>query len=102
MRIADIRLGMRVRRHGGSSALVQDRPGAPGLKGRRVGIIISLPDRLGTTGTFTVDVQWEASTLSEKVHCHRLEALPTKQQPVALGGQWQAEPDTFIAKPPAA
>jgi hypothetical protein len=100
MRIADIQLGLRVQRHGGASALVQDRPGAPGLKGRRVGIVTSLPDRQGNSGTYTVTVQWEASSLSEEVHVHRLAALPTAQQPVALGGQWTGGPGTFVAKPP--
>ena len=99
MRVADVQLGLRVRRHGGSSSLVQDRPGAPGLKGRRTGIVITLPDRQGTTGTFTVRVQWEGTTLTEEVHVHRLEALPTHKQPVALGGQWTPVPGTFVAKP---
>jgi hypothetical protein len=98
MRVADIRLGLRVRRHGGASSLVQDRLGTPGLKGRRVGIVVSLPERLGATGTFTCDVQWQGSTLRESIHVHRLEALPTAEQPVALGGNWSADADTFVAK----
>ena len=101
MRVADIALGLRVRRNGGGSSLVQDRPGDPRLHGRRVGIVISEPDRQGTGGTYTVRIQWEGTALTETVHVHRLEPLPLADQPVTLGGQRQAAPGTFVAKPPS-
>ena len=98
MRVADIALGLRVRRNGGGSALVQDRPGDPRLHGRRTGIVTTLPERQGSGGTYTVNIQWEGTSLLESIHVHRLEPLPMADQPVALGGSWQAAPDTFVAK----
>ena len=85
MKTADIKLGMRVKRRSDESSFVRDRN--PNLKGRRVGIIIGLPERL-TDRHIAVAVQWAGSTRVDNVMIHRLAPLPKDQQPVALGGNW--------------
>jgi hypothetical protein len=102
MLIADVKLGLRVRRHSGTSALVRDNHATGQLKGRRTGIIISLPEAIEGTSHRQVRVQWEGSTMSELVLVQRLEALPLEQQPIALGGSWTPDESTFVVKRPAA
>jgi hypothetical protein len=77
MNVADVTLGLRVRRHGGSSSLVPDRRGDPALKGRRTGVVTTLPVRLGKTSTYTVNVRWEGTDIIETIHVHRLEPVPS-------------------------
>lgn len=99
MRASDFVLGLRVKRRTDESSFVRDRPGNPGYIGRRVGIVVGLPEPVSTRHR-AVTVQWEGTTRSEQVLVHRLEALPKAQQPVALGGKWVADDTTFVAKRP--
>lgn len=85
MRAVDFQLGMRVRRRSGDSSFVRDRVGNPALKGRRIGVVISLPEAISNRQC-GVTIQFEGSVLTETVPIHRLEPLPPEQQPVALGG----------------
>lgn len=95
MKAADFRLGMRVRRRSGDGSFVKDRLTNPSLKGRRIGIVVGLPHPI-TPKQQGVTVQYEGTLLSETVPIHRLEALPLRDQPVALGGQWTANEKTFV------
>lgn len=88
MKATDFKLGMRVRRRTDETSFVRDRRDHPALKGRRIGIVIGLPERHGVHHV-AVRIQWEGSTRIDCVMIHRLEQLPIEQQPVALGGQWQ-------------
>lgn len=87
MKASDFQLGMRVRRRTDESSFVRDRRDHPKLKGRRPGIVIGTPERMGERH-LAVRIQWEGSTRQDLVLIHRLEKLPLKEQPVALGGQW--------------
>ena len=97
MKSAEFQLGMRVRRRTDDSAFVRDRRDHPKLKGRRIGVVVGLPERLGERHVAAA-IQWEGSTRVDHVLIHRLEALAKKDQPVALGGTWQAEPGTMLGK----
>jgi hypothetical protein len=100
MKTTEFQLGMRVRRRSGASSFVKDRPGASpaALKGRKVGIIIGLPTPISPKHR-GVTVQWEGSASApETVFIHRLEALPKREQPVALGGSWTPSAETFLSK----
>jgi len=99
MRVEDFALGLRVKRRADESSFVRDRPGNPSYIGRRVGIVIGLPEPVSSRHRAAL-VQWEGTTRSERVLVHRLEALPKAQQPVALGGKWVADGTTFISKRP--
>ena len=88
MKTSEFRLGQRVRRRSNEGSFVKDRSNSPRLKGRRVGIVIGLPEMISPRHR-AVEVQWEGSTRSDKILIHRLEALPLRLQPIALGGQWQ-------------
>jgi hypothetical protein len=101
MRVEEFLLGLRVKRRSDESSFVRDRPGNPSYIGRRVGIVVGLPEPVSTRHRAAM-IQWEGTTRSERVLVHRLEALPTKQQPVALGGEWVADDTTFVAKRPVA
>jgi len=91
MKVAEFQLGMRVRRRANEGAFVKDRNCNKGLKGRRVGIVVGLPETI-TPRHKAVRVQWEGSySMPDTVFIHRLESLPKAQQPVALGGQWGRE-----------
>ena len=101
MKTDDFKLGMRVRRRSDEGSFVKDRAGS-GLKGRRIGIVIGLPEPISPRHKGCA-VQWEGSVAPpEVIFIHRLEALPIKEQPVALGGQWTADASTFIAQSAAA
>lgn len=92
MKVAEFSLGMRVRRRANEGCFVKDRNSNPGLKGRRVGVVVSLPETI-TPRHKAVMVQWENSFCPpDRIFIHRLEALPKAQQPVALGGKWEREP----------
>jgi hypothetical protein len=96
MKTADFQLGMRVRRRSGEGSFVKDRLSNPDLKGRRIGIVVGLPTPISTKHR-GVTIQWEGSASApETVFIHRLEALPAKEQPVALGGKWTPDERTFI------
>ena len=96
MKTTDFQLGMRVRRRSGEGSFVKDRPATGGLRGRRVGIVIGLPEPISPKHR-GVTIQWEGSASApETVFIHRLEALPVKEQPVALGGKWTPDDATFI------
>jgi hypothetical protein len=98
MKAADFKLGMRVRRRSGESSFVKDRCGRQGgapLKGRRIGIVVGLPEAISPRQR-GVTIQYEGALRSEVIPIHRLEALPLKEQPVALGGTWQADASTFV------
>ena len=97
MKTADFQLGMRVRRRTDESSFVRDRRDHPKLKGRRAGIVVGMPERMGERHV-AVAIQWEGSTRVDHVLIHRLEALPKREQPVALGGTWQAEPGTMFSR----
>lgn len=97
MKTADFQLGMRVRRRTDESSFVRDRRDHPKLKGRRIGIVVGLPERMGERH-MAVTIQWEGSARVDQVLIHRLEALALKEQPIALGGTWQAEPGTMLGK----
>jgi hypothetical protein len=101
VKAADIQLGMRVKRRSHEGSFVKDRTSNPDLKGRRVGIVIGLPEELSTRHR-AVRIQFEGSTRSELILLHRLEALPAAEQPVALGGKWKADDTTFLNARPAA
>lgn len=89
MKVAEFKLGMRVRRRANEGAFVKDRNCNAGLKGRRVGIVVGLPAPV-TPRHKAVLIQWEGSySTPDPVFIHRLEPLPSKQQPIALGGEWQ-------------
>ena len=92
MKASDFKLGMRVRRRSGEGAFVKDRLG----KSRRVGIVIGLPEPVSNKHR-GVTVQIEGSLRQEKILIHRLEALPLKEQPIALGGQWKPDASTFLS-----
>lgn len=94
MKAAEFKLGLRVRRRSGDGSFVKDRGAA--LKGRRIAIVIGLPEVISPKQR-GVRVQYEGTLLSEIVPIHRLEALPLREQPVALGGQWTAPAGTFIS-----
>lgn len=97
MKTEDFKLGMRVRRRSDEGSFVKDRAGAA-LRGRRIGIVIGLPEPISPRHKGCA-VQWEGSASApEVIFIHRLEALPLKEQPVALGGQWTAATDTFLSK----
>jgi hypothetical protein len=87
MKAADFQLGQRVRRRSGDSSFVRDRTDNPALKGRRVGVVIGLPQPISDRQR-GVMIRFEGSTVTETVPIHRLELLPDEQQPVELGGQW--------------
>jgi len=95
MKATDFKLGMRVRRRSGEGSFVKDRLGTRGLKGRRIGIVVSLPEQI-TPKQWGVTVQYEGTLLSETAPIHRLEALPLREQPVALGGEWTPTKGTFL------
>jgi hypothetical protein len=98
MKAADFRLGMRVRRRSGESSFVRDRgqgQGGVALKGRRIGIVVGLPEAISPRQR-GVTIQYEGALRSEVIPIHRLEALPLKEQPIALGGTWQANENTFV------
>jgi hypothetical protein len=95
MKSADFKLGMRVRRRSGEGSFVKDRLAGTSLKGRRIAIVIGLPEVI-TPKQRGVRVQYEGTLLAEIVPIHRLEALPLREQPLALGGQWTAKPGTFV------
>lgn len=97
VKTAEFKLGMRVRRRTDESSFVRDRRDHPKLKGRRAGIVVGMPERLGERHT-SAAIQWEGSTRVDHVLIHRLEPLPKKDQPVALGGTWQVEPGTLLTK----
>ena len=83
MKADDIQLGMRVRRRGGESSFLRDRPGNPALQGRRVCVVIGLPEPTNTKQR-GVKVQVENSSFTELVPIHRLEPLPLAEQPERL------------------
>lgn len=87
MRAAEFQLGMRVRRRSGDSSFVRDRTDNPALKGRRIAVVLTLPEPISNRQR-GVTVRFEGSTITETVPIHRLEPLPPEQQPVALGGQF--------------
>jgi hypothetical protein len=91
VKVSEFKLGMRVRRRSGESSFVRDRLG----KSRRVGIVVGLPESVSDKHKAAA-VQYEGTLRLENVLIHRLEALPLKQQPVALGGQWVADETTFL------
>jgi hypothetical protein len=95
MKTSDFKLGMRVRRRSGDGSFVKDRLRGADLKGRRIGIVISLPERV-TPKQWGITVQYEGTTLSEVIPIHRLEALPLREQPIPLGGAWTPNEKTFI------
>jgi hypothetical protein len=95
MKSEDFKLGMRVRRRSGEGAFVKDRLSTPGLRGRRIGIVIGLPEPISPKQR-GVAIQYEGTLLAEVVPIHRLEPLPLSEQPVALGGQWTADERTFV------
>lgn len=96
MRTLEFQLGMRVRRRSGEGSFVKDRLSNTALKGRRIGIVVGLPEPISTKHR-GVSVQWEGSASPpEIVFIHRLEPLPSKEQPVALGGQWAPDEHTFM------
>jgi hypothetical protein len=102
MKSSDFVLGLRVRRRSGEGSFVKDRN--PSLGPRRVGIVVGLPERLDNRSVGNnkaAHIQWEHSTRSEKILVHRLEALPTAEQPVALGGKWVPADGIFLPKYPA-
>jgi len=89
---------MRVRRRSGEGAFVKDRLG----KSRRIGIVVGLPEAVSSKHR-GVQVMLEGTARQEVVLIHRLEALPLKDQPKALGGQWEPDETTFLSgKKPAA
>lgn len=89
MKVAEFQLGLRVRRRASEGSFCKDRNCNPGLKGRRIGVVVGLPETI-TPRHKAVLIQWEGSySAPDTVFIHRLEALPAAQQPVALGGQWQ-------------
>jgi hypothetical protein len=83
MKADDIQLGMRVRRRGGETSFLRDRPGNPALQGRRTCVVIGLPEPT-TAKQRGVRVQYENSTFTELVPIHRLEPLPLTEQPEPL------------------
>jgi len=93
MKVSEFKLGMRVRRRSGEGAFVKDRLG----KSRRIGIVVGLPEAVSSKHK-AARLQLEGTLREESVLIHRLEALPQKEQPVALGGQWQADEHTFLSK----
>lgn len=89
MKVAEFSLGMRVRRRANEGCFVKDRNSNPGLRGRRVGIVVGLPETI-TPRHKAVMVQWEGSFCPpDRIFIHRLEALPKPQQPISLGGKWE-------------
>ena len=95
MKTSDFKLGMRVRRRSGEGSFVKDRLANADLKGRRIGIVVGLPEAISPKQR-GVTLQYEGTLLSEIVPIHRLEALALREQPVALGGQWAANEKTFV------
>ena len=96
MKTTDFKLGMRVRRRSGEGSFVKDRLGNSNLRGRRIGIIVGLPEAISPKHR-GVTVMWLGSACPpEVVFIHRLEALPLKEQPVALGGKWTPDDQTFL------
>ena len=84
MKAADVQLGLLVRRRDNEGSFCQPGRGAGGK--RRIGTVISGVERYGPKQS-GVKVQWLGSTLTEVVMLHRLQALPKREQPIALGGQ---------------
>jgi hypothetical protein len=97
MKASEFQLGMRVKRRTDASSFVRDRPSSPDYKGRRIGIVVGLPLTIDQRHR-AVTIQWEGTSRSESVLIHRLVALPLVEQPIALGGEWTAGPDTFVEK----
>ena len=95
MKTSEFKLGMRVRRRSGEGSFVKDRLSNADLKGRRIGIVVGLPEAISPKQR-GVTLQYEGTLLSEIVPIHRLEALDLREQPVALGGQWAANEKTFV------
>jgi hypothetical protein len=96
MKTAEFQLGMRVRRRSGEGSFVKDRLGDR-ARVRRNGIVVGLPQPISSKHRGVV-VQWEGSASApETVFIHRLEPLPPKEQPVALGGKWEADEHTFVS-----
>jgi hypothetical protein len=71
LKLRDARIGMRVKRSSGVSTFVRDTNTAF-LRGRRIGIITSLPK----PGTSYATVQWEGTDLTEQIALHRLAPIP--------------------------
>ena len=88
MKTADFQLGQRVRRRSGDSSFVRDRTDNPALKGRRIGVVIGLPQPISDRQR-GVPIRFEGSIVTETVPIHRLEPLPLEQQPIELGGNWK-------------
>jgi hypothetical protein len=89
VKVTEFTLGMRVKRRSNEGCFVKDRNCNPGLKGRKIGIVVSLPETI-TPRHKAVLVQWEGSySAPDRVFIHRLEALPKPQQPISLGGKWE-------------
>ena len=96
MKTADFQLGMRVRRRSGEGSFVKDRLSNTALKGRRIGIVVGMPEAISSKHKGVL-IQWLGSVSApETVFIHRLEPLPIKEQPVALGGKWTPDEHTFM------
>lgn len=95
MKRDEFQLGMRVRRCASSRSFVQDR--GRDFQPRRVGIVVGLPEMI-TASHYAATIQWEGSSLRDSVQIHRLEPLPLKEQPVALGGEWTPTKSTFVGR----
>jgi hypothetical protein len=80
MRLAEVRVGLRVRRIGGPSALVPDEPSRTGGKARRTGLIITEPLKRPHSTHRTVDVRWDGTDLVETIMIHRLEIAPDDRE----------------------
>ena len=93
MKVSEFKLGMRVRRRSGEGAFVKDRLGTS----RRIGIVVGLPEPVSNKHR-GVAVMLEGTARQEVILIHRLEALPLKDQPIALGGQWKPNEHTFLSK----
>jgi hypothetical protein len=88
MKVTDFKIGMRVKQRSDETSFVRDRRGQPKLKGRRIGIVIGMPERIGERH-LAARIQFEGSTRVETLLIHRLTPLPKDQQPIALGGKWK-------------
>ena len=84
MKAADVKLGLLVRRQDNESSFCQPGRGVAG-KRRRIGVVVSGVERYGPKHS-GVKIQWLGSTITEVVMLHRLQVLPKKEQPKALGG----------------
>lgn len=91
MKASEFQLGQRVRRRSDETSFVRDRRGNNALRGRRVGIVVGLPERISDRHV-AASIQWEGGARIEVVPIHRLMPLPIEQQPTALGGQWTPAP----------